>query len=300
VVEVQDILEAALRLKKAGEPFVLATVVRAEKPTSAKPGAKALIKADGEWIGWIGGSCSKPAVAAEAKEVLASGQARVLQISSTETCASGGSLDIYLEPHLPKPHLVVVGHLPVAEALVALAGPLGFRVSVMTPEASREQFPAADEFLDRLDFSALPRGERYVVVASHGNYDEEGIRAALEEGGADYVALVSSRKRAEAMLKTLGLSREQRQKLKFPAGLDIGAVTAEEIALSILAEMVQLRRTRVPASVPVAAVPLPVLARDPICGMNVDVTTARHKLEKDGMMHYFCCAGCKEKFAHAV
>jgi xanthine dehydrogenase accessory factor len=297
---VQDILEAALRLKKAGEPFVLATVVRAEKPTSAKPGAKALIKADGEWIGWIGGSCSKPAVAAEAKKVLASGQAKVLQISSTETCASGGSLDIYLEPHLPKPHLVVVGHLPVAEALVALAGPLGFRVSVMTPEASREQFPSADEFLDRLDFSRLPRGERYVVVASHGNYDEEGIRAALEEGGADYVALVSSRKRAEAMLRTLGLSQDQRRKLKFPAGLDIGAVTAEEIALSILAEMVQLRRTCAPASVPVAAVPLPVLARDPICGMNVDVSTARHKLEKDGVMHYFCCAGCKEKFAHAV
>jgi xanthine dehydrogenase accessory factor len=293
----QDILEAALKLKKAGEPFVLATVVRAEKPTSAKPGAKALIKADGEWIGWIGGSCSQPAVAAEAKKVLASGQARVLQISTTETCASGGSLDIYLEPHLPKPHLVVVGHLPVAEALVALAGPLGFRVSVMTPEASREQFPSADEFLDRLDFSSLPRGERFVVVASHGNYDEEGIRAALEEGNADYVALVSSRKRAEAMLKALALPEEKRKKLKFPAGLDIGAVTAEEIALSILAEMVQLRRARAPASV---TVPLPVLARDPICGMTVDVTTARYKLEKDGVMHYFCCAGCKEKFAHAV
>jgi xanthine dehydrogenase accessory factor len=294
---VQDILEAALKLKKAGEPFVLATVVRAEKPTSAKPGAKALIKADGEWIGWIGGSCSQPAVAAEAKKVLASGQAKVLQISSTETCASGGSLDIYLEPHLPKPQLVVVGHLPVAEALVALAGPLGFRVAVMSPEASREQFPSADEFLDRLDFSGLPPGERFVVVASHGNYDEEGIRAALEEGGADYVALVSSRKRAESMLKTLALSAEQRKKLKFPAGLDIGAVTAEEIALSILAEMVQLRRSRTAASV---TVPLPVLARDPVCGMTVDVATARHKLERDGVMHYFCCAGCKEKFAHAV
>ncbi len=290
----QDILEAALRLKKAGEPFVLATVVRAEKPTSAKPGAKALIKADGEWIGWIGGSCSKPAVAAEAKKVLASGQARVLQISSTETCASGGSLDIYLEPHLPKPHLVVVGHLPVAEALVALAGPLGFRVTVMTPESSREQFPSADEFLDRIDFRGLPRGERYVVVASHGNYDEEGIRAALEEG-ADYVALVSSRKRAEAMLQTLRLSEDKRRRLKFPAGLDIGATTAEEIALSILAEMVQMRRSRAPA-----AAPAPTLAKDPICGMTVDVATARHTLEKDGVMHYFCCAGCKEKFAHAV
>ena len=291
----QDILEAALRLKKAGEPFVLATVVRAEKPTSAKPGAKALIKADGEWIGWIGGSCSKPAVEMEAKKVLASGQPKILQLTPAETCASGGSLDIYLEPHLPKPHLVVVGHLPVAEALVALAGPLGFRVTVMSPEASREQFASADEFLDHIDFRGLARGERFVVVASHGNYDEDGIRAGLEESGTDYVALVSSRKRAEAMLASLGLSEEKRRRLKFPAGLDIGAVTAEEIALSILAEMVQVRRGRAPVTLEE-----PSLARDPICGMTVDVRTARHVLEKDGAKHYFCCAGCKEKFAHAV
>ncbi len=291
----QDILEAALRLKKAGEPFVLATVVRAEKPTSAKPGAKALIKADGEWIGWIGGSCSRPAVEVEAKKVLASGQPKILQLSSTDTCASGGSLDIYLEPHLPKPHLVVVGHLPVAEALVALAAPLGFRVTVMSPEASRDQFAAADEFLDRIDFRGLARAERFVVVASHGNYDEEGIRAALDDSGTDYVALVSSRKRAEAMLSSLGLSEDKRRRLKFPAGLDIGAVTAEEIALSILAEMVQVRRARAPVEVAEST-----LAKDPICGMTVDVATARHVLERDGAKHYFCGAGCKEKFAHAI
>jgi xanthine dehydrogenase accessory factor len=295
---VQDILETALRLKKTGEAFVLATVVRAEKPTSAKPGAKALIKADGQWIGWIGGSCSKPAVEVEAKKVLASGQPKILKLSSADTCASGGSLDIYLEPHLPKPHLVVVGHLPVAEALVALAGPLGFRVTVMSPEASREQFASADEFLDRIDFRGLARGERFVVVASHGNYDEEGIRAALEESGTDYVALVSSRKRAEAMLSGLGLSEEKRRKLKFPAGLDIGAVTAEEIALSILAEMVQVRRSRPRATAP--ELPQSELVKDPICGMTVDVRTARHVLEKDGARYYFCCAGCKEKFANAL
>ena len=293
----QDILEAALRLKKAGEPFVLATVVRAEKPTSAKPGAKALIKADGEWIGWIGGSCSKPAVEVEAKKVLASGQPKILKLTSTDTCASGGSLDIYLEPHLPKPHLVVVGHLPVAEALVALAGPLGFQVTVMSPEASREQFASADEFLDRIDFRGVVRGERFVVVASHGNYDEEGIRAALDESGTDYVALVSSRKRAKAMLSSLGLSEEKSRRLKFPAGLDIGAVTAEEIALSILAEMVQMRRSRPAAA---TLLPLATMAKDPICGMTVDVAAARHVLEKDGTKYYFCGAGCKEKFSHAV
>lgn len=294
----QDILETALRLKKAGEPFVLAMVIRVEKPTSAKPGAKAIITDKGEWIGWIGGSCSKPAVAVEARKVLASGQPKVLQISSSETCASGGSLDIYLEPHLPKPQLVVVGHLPVAEALVALATPLGFRVTVMSPEASREQFASADEFLERIDFGGLPRGERFVVVASHGNYDEEAVRAALAATGCDYVALVSSRKRAEAMIRSLGLTDDERRRLKYPAGLDIGATTAEEIALSILAEMVQVRRSR--RQVEAVALPLAGTAKDPICGMTVDVATARHVLEKGGATYYFCCAGCKEKFAHAV
>ncbi|HEY7819846.1 MAG TPA: XdhC family protein [Vicinamibacteria bacterium] len=297
----QDILETALRLKKAGEPFVLATVIRAEKPTSAKPGASALITfkgASGEWVGWIGGSCSKSAVALEARRVLASGQPKVLSISSTETCDSGGSLDIYLEPHLPRPQLVVIGHLPVAEALVALAGPLGFRVTVMSPEASKEAFASADEFLDRIDFRELPRGERFVVVASHGNYDEEALRAALGDEGSQYVALVSSRKRAEAMLGRLGLSKEQRRRLKYPAGLDIGATTAEEIALSILAEMVQLRRSR-PRPVVIAATE-PSVATDPICGMTVDVATAVHVLEKNGTRYYFCCAGCKERYANAV
>jgi xanthine dehydrogenase accessory factor len=287
-----DLLEEALRLSRAGEPFVLATVIRAVKPTSAKPGAKAIVTADGAWIGWIGGSCSMPAVEGEVRKVLASGEPVIVQLASTETCASGGSLEIYLEPHLPKPHLVVVGHLPVAEALTVLAKPLGFRVTVMTPEGNREAFSEADVFLDRMDFADV-KGEAYVVVASHGNYDEDGIRAALTGTRSEYVALVSSRKRAESLLASLRLSGAERTRLKFPAGLDIGASTPEEIALSILAEIVQVRRRKK------AVVDEPTLAKDPICGMMVDVATARHVLEKDGATHYFCCAGCKERFAHA-
>ena len=233
-----------------------------------------------------------PAVEREVRKALATGEPAVLRLSSTETCASGGTLEIYIEPHLPRPHLVVVGHLPVAEALVALAKPLGFRVSVVTPEGNREAFAEADEFRDRVELGGL-EGEAYVVVASHGNYDEAGIRAALTGTRSDYVALVSSRKRGDAMLQGLGLSEAQRARLKFPAGLDIGASTPEEIALSILAEIVQVRRRKK------AVVDEPVLAKDPICGMMVDVATARHVLEKDGATHYFCCAGCKERFAHA-
>lgn len=289
-----DILEAAVRLSKAGEPFVLATVIRAEKPTSAKPGAKAILTAGGQWLGWIGGSCSRPAVALEAKRVLASGQPSILELSASETCASGGVLEIYLEPHLPKPTLVVAGHLPVAEALVSLAKPLGFRVIAMTPEGTREQFADADEFVATIDFEAIgPKGELYVVISSHGSPDEEALRAALDATDSSYIALVSSRKRAESMLSSLGLTPEERGRLKFPAGLDIGAVTPEEIALSILAEMVQVRR-----SVKKEVAKPPEVAKDPICGMVVEIAAARYLLEKDGVTYYFCSAGCKDRFAH--
>ncbi len=276
----EDILEAALRLRQAGESFVIATVTRAEKPTSAKPGAKAIITAGGEWIGWIGGSCSRPSVEYEARRALASGKPHLVQLSSTETCASGGSLDIFLEPHVPKPHLVVIGHLPVAEALVNLAKPLGFRVTAMTPEGTPEQFASADVFLDHLDFEDLGPGARYVVVASHGNYDEEGIEGA-SKAGADYVALVASKKRASA----LGVPDD----VKCPAGLDIGAVTPEEIALSILAEIVSVRRAE-------GRQPEPAAAKDPICGMMVGIEGARYTLERGDDTYYFCGAGCKDAY----
>jgi xanthine dehydrogenase accessory factor len=266
--------------------------VRAEKPTSAKPGAKAVITSEGEWIGWIGGSCSQPAVWIEARKALSSGVPRLLDLTSAETCASGGALQIFLEPHLPRPNLVVAGHLPVAQALAALAKPLGFRVTVMSPEGTRDQFADADAFAERIDFSVLPKGEAYVVVASHGNYDEEAIRAALGGTGSDYIALVSSRKRAEAMLQSLALAPEEKARLKFPAGLDIGAVTPEEIALSILAEIVQVRRSKKEAAEE------PALAKDPVCGMMVEIATAKHVLELEGVTYYFCAAGCKSRFAH--
>ena len=276
----EDILEAALRLRQAGESFVVATVTRAEKPTSAKPGAKAIITAAGEWIGWIGGSCSRPSVEYEARRALASGRPHLVQLASTETCASGGSLDIFLEPHVPKPHLVVVGHLPVAEALVNLGKPLGFQVTVMTPEGTAEQFGSADAFLDHLDFEELGSGARYIVVASHGNYDKEGIEGA-SKAGADYIALVASKKRASA----LGVA----DNVKCPAGLDIGAATPEEIALSILAEIVSARRAP-------SKVDEPAAGKDPICGMMVGIEGARYTLERGDDTYYFCGPGCKDVY----
>ena len=277
----EDILDAALRLRQAGESFVIATVTRAEKPTSAKPGAKAIIiTAGGEWIGWIGGSCSRPSVEYEARRALASGKPYLVQLSSTETCASGGSLDIFLEPHVPKPHLVVIGHLPLAEALVHLAKPLGFRVTAMTPEGTPEQFASADTFMDHIDFDELGPGARYVVIASHGNYDEEAVEAA-SKSESEYIALVASKKRASA----LGVPDD----VKCPAGLDIGAETPEEIALSILAEIVSVRRAPTRVDEPAAA-------KDPICGMMVGIEGARYTLKRGDDTYYFCGAGCKDAY----
>ncbi len=130
--------------------------------------------------------------------MLRSGEPYVVHLASTETCASGGTLDIYLEPYLPKPHLVIIGHLPVAEAMVRLAKPLGFRVSVMTPEGHPDQFPDADSFSESIDLSEASAGETFVVIASHGNYDAEALEA-VAKAESTYVALVSSKKRAASL-----------------------------------------------------------------------------------------------------
>lgn len=315
-----DYLEKALELQRAGEPFVLATVVRAERPTSAKPGAKALITRNGTLSGWVGGSCARPTVVRKAKEALRDGRPRLLRLSPPErlgggvppdgveevplTCVSGGTLEIYLEPHVPKPHLIVVGHLAVSEALVSLGKDLGYRVTVMSPEASEEQFPRADEVTREIDFSRWPqRGDRYVVVASHGNYDDEALEGALATDA--WVTLVTSPKRARSVLEDLRLARvpaERLERLKYPAGLDLGAVTPEEIALSILAEIVQMRRqgtatvTGGMTSGREDVEALEVEAKDPVCGMMVERSSARYTSAHGGQTYYFCCSGCKRSF----
>jgi xanthine dehydrogenase accessory factor len=311
-----DYLAEAHRLRQAGQPFVLATVVRAERPTSAKAGAKAIVTADGELSGWIGGSCARPAVVREARRALQDGQPRLLRLVPPEnlgraaqagvielalTCVSGGTLEIYLEPHLAQPHLVAISHLPIAEALVTLGKGLGFAVTVVGLEAEQGRYPLADRVLDRLDFARIPlTSQTYIVVASHGNYDEEALEWALATE-APYVALVASRKRAESLreyLRSTGLSEAQVARLHCPAGLDFGAVTPEEIALSILAEIVHLRRTA-PAQAPpevAEAAPAPAEAVDPVCGMLVEIDGARHTAEYKGQVYYFCCSGCQRSF----
>jgi len=308
-----DLLDRASELKRAGQPFALATVVRAEKPTSAKAGAKAIVTADGTLTGWVGGSCAQPSVIRESLKALQDGQPRLLRLCPPEklgragdgiteaalTCISGGTLEVYIEPHWPKPHLIVMGHLPVAEALTTLGKGMGYAVTVMGLDVTPGRFPHADVVRDHIDFSQIrATPQTYIIVASHGNYDEDALIAALTTD-APYVALVASKTRAQAVVQYLrdsGLTEEQLARLKYPAGLDIGAVTPEEIAMSILAEIVQVSR-RAPVELPAPFVTAaPVEAKDLVCGMMVEIAGARHTTQHDHQTYYFCSAGCKRSF----
>jgi len=299
-----DLLERAAALRAKGLPFALATVVRAERPSSARPGMKALILPDGTLEGWVGGSCAHPVVLTEALQALREGTPRLICLSPSPpaeragvihhvmTCHSGGSLDIYIEPVLPRPVLLLVGEAPLVAALAEMGRLLAFEVWVAGLPHS----------LDELAGRITP--ETFVVVATMGTYDEEALERVIGTP-ARYVGLVASRRRAEAVaayLRGRSVTGGQIQRIKVPAGLDIGAITPEEIALSILAEIVQLRRR---ASPPDGVVPGPQRATDPVCGMAVDPATASHSADFQGVRYYFCSAHCRQTFerdptAHAA
>src|SRR2546430_8076719 len=308
---VENLLEFAHKLTQAGEPFVIATVVWCERPTSAKPGAQMIIQTDGTMTGWIGGSCAQPVVLREALRILREGDdPYLLRLGASEvgvehagmrvfpmSCTSGGILVIFMEPHLPRLQLVLMGDSPVIAALSQLAGVLDFAVTQ----------------LDTADLSKAQIDERtYILVATHGQYDEDALEQALRSPAA-YVGLVGSHRRAEACreyLRTSGLMEAQIERLKAPAGLDIGAVTPQEIAASILAELVQLRRRGSIAnqvmtqsadekrleSDQTGIVHEPVTGVDPVCGMIVEIATVRHRSTFDGRDYYFCCPACKRLF----
>ena len=300
----EDLLTLAADLRRRGEAFALATVVRCERPTSAKPGAKALIRPDGRVAGWVGGACAEPVVAREALAALRDGRPRLVVLVGEGgrdparaegivpypmTCHSGGTLEIYVEPFLPKPLLVLVGHGPVIETLAVLGESTGYEVAVL-PGAT------AGEALRGLSLGP----ESSVVVATHGELDEDALTRVLATA-AGYVSLVASRKRAASITATLrqrGVPGEHLDRLKAPAGLDIGALTPEEIAVSILAEIIHARRSRKTDHLEAAALESAAAseARDPICGMTVEVATARHRSDWAGRSVYFCCLRCKDIF----
>lgn len=297
----ETVLQTALTLQGAGTAFALATVVRCEKPTSARLGDRAIVYADGQLEGWIGGSCAQPVVVREALRALSEGQPRLIGLAGEGaqitrpgliaypmSCHSGGTLEIYIEPFLPQARLVVVGQTPIARALARLASACEFQVSTVVADA--------------LD-PALLDARSYVVVATQGG-DEPALLAALQSPAA-YVGLIASRRRAASLLAFLRaeqLDETRLARLKAPAGLDIGAATPEEVAVSLLAELIQLRRRGTVAATVLPATPLaltleaPALAIDPVCGMEIAVSAAQHSAEIDGRTYYFCCPGCRGRF----
>ncbi len=303
-------LSKADELLARGEPFAVALVVRYQAPISGKPGNKAIVFADGTIWGWIGGGCAQPVVAKEALKALADGQPRLVRISPssspeegivdyTMTCHSGGTLDIYIEPVLPKPHVLILGRSPVAQTLAKLAKTIGYAVSVAAPGAEGEAFPDVDLLQTNLDLSQLKiTPQTFLVVSTQGDGDEEALESALESPAA-YVAFVASKVKAGKTLdylKQRGIGAERLAQVRAPAGLDIHASSPPEIAVSILAEIIQTRKASATTS-PKAS--LPVLrqeARDPICGMMVDTNSAKHKSQFGGDSYYFCCAACQQTF----
>jgi|SRR5690242_19216514 len=261
-----DILELISAMKQKGEAFALATVVRTVAATAAKAGAKAVIRADGTISeGWIGGGCARAAVLKAGHEAIADGRPRLVSVQPPDVlqaqghragdehggirfvnnmCPSQGTMDVFVEPVLPRPQIVVCGSSPVAVAIADLGRRVGFAITVCVPAAEQAAFAEADR---RIEGFALPvddEGPRFVVVSTQGRGDEAALQAALAIDAA-YVAFVGSRKKAEALraiLAARGIAPERLARLKTPAGLDLGAITPDEIAISILAEIIAARR----------------------------------------------------------
>ncbi len=295
-----DVLAKASQLASEGLEFALATVVWRQGPSSGQLGGRAVITADGLVHGWIGGACAEPVVIREAQQVIADGEPRLLLLGTQDqfgeavpegmtvvpiSCQSDGALEVFIEPVHPSPRLVVVGRSPMAQTLAAMAGDLGWRTTVV----------------DGPDFTGAEVDSRtLVVVATQGHGDEEAVEHAAAAGPA-YLGLVASQRRGAAVLGYLaerGVPPDRLDRVKAPAGLDLGRTSHREIAVAILAELVQLRAAGALAGDSPAAASLPATATDPVCGMTVTAGPGSYPLEQDGAVIYFCSAGCRQQYAN--
>jgi xanthine dehydrogenase accessory factor len=298
-VDSWGVLEQAADLARRGEEFALATVVWRQGPSSGHQGSRAIITAAGEIHGWIGGACAEPVVVREAQSAIKDREPRLVLLGTPGdfgavpdgmtfvpiACQSEGAMEVYIEPVLSTPHLVVVGRSPMAQTLCDLAGALGWRSDLI----DHAEFTAAD-----VDASAV------VVVATQGHGDEDAIAQAAVASPA-FIGLVASHKRGEAVLGYLaerGVPQHLLDRVRVPVGLDLGHTSHREIAVAILAELVQLRAAGalVPehAAAPTSETPAAVI--DPVCGMTVVPDRAGLPFEHAGVTYYFCCAGCRSTF----
>jgi xanthine dehydrogenase accessory factor len=337
-----DIFALAARLRADRTPFVMATVVASYPPQSVRPGAKAIVRADGSIDGWVGGGCVQPVVRQEASDALEDGRPRLVRLNAgvtpdapatrhgdvreyPMTCQGEGGIEIYLEPILAAPRLVLLGHTPVVQSLARLGSEVGFEVVVGSAAVPSDLFPVDVRVVQDVSTALVGAdATTWVVVGTMGAGDEEALAAAASSD-ATYIGLVASRKKARYLIdfvRAEGVSDDRLARVKFPAGLDLGGMSAGEIALSILAEIVQRRhgkQSATPNAKPAEAASTdrpptspgvttalrrggpapgtaPAMARDPICGMPVEIATARHTVVEGDRTVYFCCPGCKAAY----
>jgi xanthine dehydrogenase accessory factor len=319
------VLEQAAELTRNGEPFALATVIWRQGPSSSQQGSRAIITVSGQVHGWIGGACAEPSVVREARQVIATGTARLLLLGSPEqfggsvpegmvvvpiACQSEGALEVYIEPMLPVPHVVVIGRSPMSQTLVSLATTLGWRA----------------DLIDGPDFTAADADPGSMVVVATQGHDDEAVIERAATAQPAYLGLVGSRRRGAAVLGYLadrGVPQDQLDRVHVPAGLDLGSITHAEIAVAILAELVQLRASGAIPRGPAAGRPaemVPGSARhdhfgpasaaganpsasetggeaiDAVCGMTVPVTSRAVTADYEQRTYYFCGAGCRQTF----
>jgi xanthine dehydrogenase accessory factor len=310
-----EILLRLLQLGENDEAFAVVGVVKTEGPTAVKAGNKAIIKADGTIEGWVGGHCTQREIVENAEASLKDGTIRFLSLT---TC-HGGTMDVYIEPYLPKRKLVIIRHVPIVSALSMVARGLGFNVVIVDKDASKEKFPDANTVSKSLD-EVKVTGQTYVVIATMGEFDQEHAeKLAFSE--AHYVGIVAGKRRASDIFKFLrskSIPEDHISKIRSPAGIYIRAVTAEEIALSIMAEIVEVSRTHgedtrkhANRATPKKRSVVPevttkksglnypseeMILVDPVCGMTVDASTSDYSSEVGGQKVFFCSENCKQMF----
>ena len=327
-----SVLQEAVALAEARTPFVLATVVWRRGPSSGQQGSKAVILADGTVRGWLGGACAEPTVVVQAREALLDGEPRLLLLGDVEdpargsigaevdtggagcgsastggpsgtysvpmACENDGALEVYLEPVPPRPQLVVIGRSPAVGTLALMGQALEWDVAVIDDGGSPAEHPLPELVRTTLDLSGLGVGVgSAVVVATQGHYDDLALEAALATDAA-YVGLVAGHKRADAVAENLrgrGVSEEDLARIQAPAGLDLGRLTNRELAVAIMADLVE-RRASGELSRWGAVPEAPVTATDPVCDMTVLVADAKYHSTHGGIDYWFCAPGCKKAF----
>ena len=318
----EEFFDKLAELRKRNEPFVTATVVRREVPSSGKSGDKAIIDKFGTITGWIGGGCVKGIILKESDDALKSGRSRLVKVgqsSGTEkqdgvidykmTCMSEGTVEIFIEPVLPSPHLIVMGKTAIAKALVKMAKAAGYRVTAVAAEATPATFEKVDELITQIKLEQVKVSSSYssIVVCTQGEQDEEALLEALKKE-CIYIGFVASRKKKAGVfenMQQLGIEKNKLDIIKSPAGINITAKRPEEVAISILAEIIQVQNDR-PVNTESFIGQIdetknesafkPAHYINPVCGVPVDKNSPKHIIEYKGEKVYFCCDGCKVKF----